>query len=258
MLEPLLAETVTISGHGGDPVPAYLARPLGAGPYPGIVVIHHMPGWDEATWEIARRLAAHGYIAICPNLHHRDAPGAAPDDAAAAARANGGVPDQRFLGDCDGALRYLRALPSCSGRVATIGYCSGGRQSFLAACELDPDAAVVCYGAFIVGTAPAGLPLSVVPVIDRADGISCPLLGLFGAEDSHPSPDQVAEIDAELNRLGKPHEFQIFENAGHGFFAVDRPSYRPEAAVEGWRRIWKFLGRSLQPGGESGFAPQGD
>ena len=163
MLEPLQAETVTIWGHGADPIPAYLARPLGAGPYPGVVVIHHMPGWDEGTREIVRRFAAHGYIAICPNLHHRDAPGAAPDDASAAARANGGVPDERFLGDCEGALRYLRAMPSCSGRVATIGYCSGGRQSFLAACELDPDAAVVCYGAFIADKPPAGSTTNVGP-----------------------------------------------------------------------------------------------
>jgi len=204
---------------------------------------------------MARRFAAHGYIAICPNLHHRDAPGAAPDDAAAAARASGGVPDERFLGDCEGALRHLRAMPSCSGRVATIGYCSGGRQSFLAACELDPDAAVVCYGAFIVGIPPAGS--RVVPVIDRAEGISCPILGLFGVEDSHPSVDQVTEIDAELTRLGKLHEFHVYENAGHAFFAVDRPSYRPEAAVEGWGRIWGFLQRSLQPAGDSG-ATRGD
>ena len=245
MLEQLLAETVTIWGHGGDPIPTYLARPVGAGPYPGIVVIHHMPGWDEATWEIVRRFAAQGYIAACPHLHHRDAPGAAPDDAAAASRARGGVPDERFLGDCEGAMQYLRAMPSCSGRVATIGYCSGGRQSFLAACSLDPDAAVVCYGAFIVGTPPPRMPLNVSPVIDRAGAISCPILGLFGAEDSHPSPEHVREIDAELTRLGKEHEFHSYEGAGHAFFATDRPSYRPLAAGEGWHRIWDFLGRSL-------------
>ncbi|GAC1337260.1 MAG: dienelactone hydrolase family protein [Candidatus Dormibacteria bacterium] len=246
MPEPLFAEPVTIHGFQGDPIPAYLARPLGAGPYPGIVVIHHLPGWDESTWEIARRFAAHGYIAICPNLHHRDAPEAAPDDAAAVVRARGGVPDERFLGDCAGALRELRAMPSCSGRVATIGYCSGGRQSFLAACALDPDAAVVCYGAFIVGTPPPNLPLSVVPIIDRAEGISCPVLGLFGAEDSHPDPAQVGEIDSVLHRLDKEHEFQIYAGAGHGFFAADRPSYRPEAANDGWNRIWAFLQRTLQ------------
>ncbi|MFN2451320.1 MAG: dienelactone hydrolase family protein [Candidatus Dormibacteria bacterium] len=255
MPEPLLAELVTVAGHQGDPIPAYLARPLGAGPHPGIVVIHHLPGWDEATWEIARRFAARGYSAICPNLHHREAPGASPDDAAAAVRAAGGVPDERFLGDCAGALRTLRQMPSSSGRVATIGYCSGGRQSFLAACMLDPDAAVVCYGAFIVGPPAPSLRLNVVPVLDRADGITCPVLGLFGAEDSHPSPDQVAQIDAALDRLGKAYEFETYEGAGHGFFAADRPSYRPEAAVEGWKRIWAFLERTLGEAATTGGSP---
>ena len=257
MHEPLLAEMVTVWGHGSEPIPAYIARPVGAGPYPGMIVIHHMPGWDEGSWEITRRFAADGYIAVCPNLHHRDAPGAAPDDAAAAARANGGVPDERFLGDCAGVMRHVRAMPSCSGRVATIGYCSGGRQSFLAACDLDPDAAVVCYGAFIVGNPPSGVQLRVRPIIDRSENIACPILGLFGAEDSHPSPEEVAEIDAELNRLGKQHEFHTYENAGHGFFASDRPAYRPEAAVQGWRAIWEFLERWLQPQQQTGSTQGG-
>ena len=83
------------------------------------------------------------------------------------------------------------------------------------------------------------------PVIDRASKLSCPILGLFGAEDKNPSPEEVATIDAELTRLGKEHEFHTFENAGHGFFSVDRPMYRVEAAVEGWRLIFDFYGRHL-------------
>jgi carboxymethylenebutenolidase len=84
------------------------------------------------------------------------------------------------------------------------------------------------------------------PIIDRAPKISCPILGLFGAEDKNPSPDEVAQIEAELTRLGKEHEFHTFENAGHGFFAVDRPMYRVEAAVQGWRLILDFFGRHLR------------
>src|SRR5690349_8062050 len=97
--DAMLAESVTISGHGGDQIEAYLARPLGAGPYGGVVVIHHMPGYDAGTKEIVRRFAVNGYQAICPNLYSREAPGAAPDDAAATVRANGGVPDERLVGD---------------------------------------------------------------------------------------------------------------------------------------------------------------
>ena len=129
--DAMQAETVQIAGHGGDEIEAYLARPLDRGPYGAVVVIHHMPGYDRQTKEITRRFAAEGYLALCPNLYSREAPGASPDDAAAAVRAAGGVPDERLVGDVAGAARYLRALSSSNGKVATIGYCSGGRQSFL-------------------------------------------------------------------------------------------------------------------------------
>jgi carboxymethylenebutenolidase len=243
--EGLLAETVSITGHRDDQIGAYLARPLGPGPYPGVIVIHHAPGWDEATKEIARKFAAHGYLAISPNLYHRFGPDLAPDDAAAAARAGGWVPTEQFLGDAAGALTSLRAMPISNGKVGTIGYCSGGRQSFLAACELPIDAAVDCYGAFVTAPTPPELPYKMEAIIDRAPGISCPLLGLFGAEDKNPSPAEVAQVDQELTRRGKQHEFHTFEHAGHAFFAVDRPAYRVEAAVEGWRLVFDFFGRNL-------------
>lgn len=245
MYEGLLAETVTITGYRDDEIGAYLARPLGPGPFPGVLVIHHAPGWDRASKEIARRFASEGYIAICPNLYHRFGPDLAPDDAAAAARAGGWVTTDQFLGDAGGAVRYLRAMPIANGKVGTIGYCSGGRQSFLAACELPVNAAVDCYGAFVIAPPPGEMPYPMEPVIDRAAKISCPILGLFGIEDKNPAPDEVAQIDTELTRLGKEHEFHTFENAGHGFFAVDRPMYRVEAAVEGWRLVLDFYGRTL-------------
>ena len=246
MGDAMRAETVMITGHGGDEIEAYLAQPLDGGPHGGMVVIHHMPGYDEATKEITRRFAAHGYLAICPNLHYREAPGASPDDAAATVRAAGGVPDDRLVGDVDGARARLRSIASSNGRVGTIGYCSGGRQSFLAACSLDLDAAIDCYGAFIVGTPPPELPIRMTPIIHLAGRLSCPLLGLFGVEDRFPSPDQVAELERVLADEGKAYEFHSYENAGHGFFAVDRAMYRPEAANQGWERIWDFLGRTLK------------
>jgi carboxymethylenebutenolidase len=245
MYDAIQAESITITGHGSDPIEAYSARPLDRGPVGGVVVIHHMPGYDQGTKSIARTFAAHGYNAVMPNLHWRDAPGASPDDAAAASRASGGVPDERLVGDVAGGIAYLKGLTNSNGRVATIGYCSGGRQSFLAACSLELDAAVDCYGAFVVGNPPEGMPLKVTPLLQLAPNLSCPLLGLFGAEDSHPSPEQAAELEAELTRLGKPHDFHSYENAGHGFFAFDRPSYRVEAANQGWQDIWDFFGKNL-------------
>jgi len=245
MYDAMMAETISITGHGGDQIEAYLSRPLGPGPCGGVVVIHHMPGYDEGSKEITRKFAAHGYLAICPNLHYREAPGASPDDAAAASRAQGGVPDDRLVGDVAGAVAYLRAMPASNGKAGTIGYCSGGRQSFLAACSLPLDAAVDCYGAFVIGPPPEGMPLKVGPIVHLAKDLSCPLLGLFGDDDKYPAPDEVAELDKVLTGAGKPHEFHSYEGAGHAFFAVNRPSYRPEAAVDGWQKIWDFYGRFL-------------
>ncbi len=245
MNDALIAETITLTGHGGDQIEGYLARPLGPGPHGAVVVIHHLPGYDAATKEITRRFAANGYLALCPNLFSRVAPGASPDDAAAAVRAAGGIPDEQVIGDIAGAAAHLTALDSANGKVATIGYCSGGRQSFLAACSLPLDAAVNCYGAFVVASSPEGFPVTMRPVAERAGDLSCPLLGLFGAEDQYPSPAETAELEKILTELGKPYEFHTYDDAGHAFFSVDRPSYRPRAAVDGWQRIFAFFDRHL-------------
>jgi carboxymethylenebutenolidase len=245
MYDGILAETTAINGHGGDLIEAYFARPLGPGPFGSVVVIHHLPGYDAATKEIVRRFATLGYVAVMPNLYSREAPGARPDDAAALVRAQGGVPDDRLVGEVAGAAAYLRALPYTNGKVGVIGYCSGGRQSFLAATSLPLDAAVDCYGAFVVGAVPEGMPLKVGPIVDRAPQLNCPLLGLFGAEDQYPSPEHVLELQQALDAAGKTYEFHSYADAGHGFFATDRPSYRPAAATEGWQRIEEFFARCL-------------
>ena len=244
MTDAMAAGTVRLTGHDGDAIEAYLARPVDRAGFGSVVVLHHMPGYDEPSKEITRRFASRGYAALMPNLHYRDAPGASPDDAAAASRANGGVPDDRLVGDVRAAVSYLKALDGANGKVGVIGYCSGGRQSFLVACKLPLDAAVDCYGAAIV-RAPEGLPVKMTPIVGLAGDLSCPLLGLFGEEDKYPTPEETAELSAELTRLGKEHEFHTYAGAGHSFFSVNRPSYRPEAARDGWERIWEFYGRLL-------------
>jgi len=245
MYDAMLSETITIHGHQGDEIEAYAARTLRPGPVGGVVVIHHMPGYDGGTKEIARTFAAHGYNAVMPNLYHRDAPGASPDDAAAAGRAKGGIPDERLVGDVAGGAAYLRGLTNCNGKVGVIGYCSGGRQSVLAACSLPLQAAVDCYGAFVTGTPPQGMPLKIGPIKHLLKDLSCPLLGLFGADDQYPSPEQVTELEEELKAQGKTYELHSYEGAGHAFFAVNRPAYRPEAAMDGWGRIWTWFGQYL-------------
>ncbi len=245
MTDSLHATTITINGAGGAEIPAYLAQPDDDGSRGGVVVIHHMPGYDRSTKEIVRRFAELGYDAICPNLHHHDAPDAAPDDAAAASRAKGGVPDERLLADVGGAIEHLRSLPTSNSKVAVIGYCSGGRQSVLAACNLDVDAAVDCYGAFVTGTPPAEFPLKVTNLVDQLPNLRCPLLGLFGNEDKFPSPEQVDELQRILEDNAKTFEFHRYDDAGHAFFSSDRPSYRVAAANDGWDRIESFFATNL-------------
>jgi carboxymethylenebutenolidase len=232
MTDGIIAKSTTITGHGGDEIEAYLAHPLDGDDQPGVVVLHHMPGYDRASKEIVRTFAVYGYAALMPNLHHRYAPGAKAGDAAAAARDAGGVPDDQCLGDARGAVDALRARPGSNGRVGVIGYCSGGRQAFMVACTLDVDAAVDCYG----GRADVGL----------AAGLRCPLLGLFGAEDGAPSPADVAAMAKALEGHGKSFEFHSYDGAGHAFFSVDRPSYRLDASKDGWKRVWAFFGTHLK------------
>lgn len=242
----MTAEMITFTGHGGDTAEGYYARPSGDGPFPGVVVIHHMPGWDEWSLEVARKFAHHGYAAIAPNLYFRAGEGA-PDDVAARVRAEGGVADEQVMNDLAGAADFLRAQPHANGKVGVIGFCSGGRQAYLAACLVpNIDAAVDCWGGGVIVDDPGQLSerRPVAPV-DYTERMHVPLLGIFGNEDRSPTPEQVDRTEARLKGLGKAYEFHRYDGAGHGFFAVDRPGYRPEQAVDGWNKVFDFFGRYL-------------
>ncbi len=203
MYEGMLAETVTIQGFKGDLINAYFARPLGSGPFPGMVLIHHLPGWDEWYREATRKFAHHGYATVSPNLYYRDGHGT-PEDVAA------------------------------------------GRHAFLVACRVKGfDAAVDCWGGRVVMTKADLTPKQPVAPIDYTKDLSCPLLGLFGEEDQSPSPEQVAQHEQELKKHGKTYEFHMYPKAGHGFFYYDRPNYRQEQAVDGWKKMFAFLEKYL-------------
>jgi carboxymethylenebutenolidase len=246
MYEGMLAETTTVQGYQGDMINAYFARPLGRGPFPGIVLIHHMPGWDEWYRETTRRFAHHGYLALSPNIYYRFGHGS-PDDVAAKVRASGGVADDSVVGDVEGSLRLLKSFPTSSLKVGVFGTCSGGRHAFLAACRLKGfDAAVDCWGGGIAVTSKDQLtPQRPVAPIDYAKNLSCPLLGLFGEEDQNPSPQHVAMLEAELKKYGKNYEFYKYPGAGHAFFNYDKPSYHQEQAVDGWKKLLIFLKKYL-------------
>src|SRR5215216_3345555 len=203
MYEGMLAETIAIPGFHGDLVNAYFARPLGPGPFPGVVLIHHLPGWDEWYREATRKFAHHGYAALSPNLYFRAGHGA-PEDVAAKVRAAGGVSDEQVVGDLAGALAYLRALSYSNGKVGVFGTCSGGRHAFLAACQAPGfDAAVDCWGGRVVMAQEELSPRQPAAPIDYTAELPCPLLGLFGEEDRSPTPEQVALHEQALKAHGK-------------------------------------------------------
>ena len=244
--EGMLAETVAFRGHRGDIGEAYYARPLGGGPWPGVVLIHHMPGWDEWIKEATRKLAHHGLATISPHLYFREGPGS-PDDVGARVRAAGGVADEQVVGDVAGAMEFLRAQPYANGKVGVIGFCSGGRHAYLVACSLaDIDAVVDCWGGNVIVDDPKLLNAKrPVAPIDLTENLRCPLLGLFGNDDQNPNPDQVNRTEALLRKLGKRCEFHRYDGAGHSFFDYGRPAYRPEQAADAWQKVLAFFGKHL-------------
>ena len=243
--EGMIAETVSMQGHKGEAINAYIARPLGAGPFPGMVLIHHAPGWDEWYRECTRKFAHHGYVSISPNLYSREGHGS-PEDVGAKVRAAGGVPDEQVLGDLDGAKNLLRSLPYVS-KVGVFGTCSGGRHGFLSACKLKGfDALVECWGGGVVMKQEELTPKRPVAPIDHTKDLSCPMIGIFGNDDKSPSPEQVNQHEAELKKHGKSYEFHRYDGAGHGFFYYDRPAYRQEQAVDGWKKVLAFLEKNLK------------
>jgi carboxymethylenebutenolidase len=243
--EGMLAETITHPGANGDVINAYFARPLGPGPFPGVVVVHHMPGWDEWYRECTRKFAHHGYLAISPNLYFRSGHGS-PEDIAAKVRGEGGIPDEQAIGDMAGAMRYLRSLPNLNGKVGIFGTCSGGRHGYLAACCVPGfDALVDCWGGRVMMDKESLNDNFPVSPLDYTQDLGCPILGIFGNDDKNPTPEQVDIHESELKKHGKTYEFHRYSDAGHGFFYYDRGAYRQQQAVDGWNKIWAFLEKHL-------------
>jgi len=244
--EGMIVETVSIKGHNGDTISAYVARPRGAGPFPGIVLIHHNPGWDEWYCETTRKFAHHGYAAVSHNLFQRAGEGRS-DDVAAKVRAEGGIPDAQAIGDSEGAVKWLRAQPWVNGKVGVIGSCSGGRLAFLYACHTKSiDAVVELWGGRVVMKKEEITPKMPVAPIEFTKSLACPMLGLFGNDDAAPTPEQVNQHEAELKKHGKQYEFHRYDGAGHGFFYYDRPMYRVEQALDGWKKVFAFFEKHLR------------
>ena len=244
--ERLSGGEVNFTGFNNDDVNAYQARPATDVKVPGVVVIHHAPGWDEWYAEVTRKFAHHGYAAIAPNLYSRDGPGA-PDDVAARVRAAGGAPDNQVVGDVTGAMEWLRAQSNASGKVGVIGFCSSGRQTYLVACLVKGvDSAVDCWGGNVVVDDPSLLTeRRPIASVDYTDQLACPLLGLFGNDDTNPNPEHVNRLEEVSKDNGKTYEVHRYDGAGHAFMSWYRRHYRVDQAIDAWDKVLDFYGRYL-------------
>ena len=244
----LTAETIKIRGHGGDEIDAYYARPAGAGPFPGVVVLQHIHGVDEWIMETCRRLAHRGYAAMAPNLYARiGSLGSGPvEDLAARLRSKGGLNDGIVMGDVQACVDYLHSRPEATGRVGVIGFCMGGRFSYLAACRVNGlNAAVDCWGGNVAPLPGQPGPPGPAPV-DLTPQIAAPLLGIFGNDDSNPDPQQVDRTEAALKAANKAYEFRRYDGAGHGFFYWYGVGYRPQQANDAWNHVFAFFEKYLR------------
>lgn len=240
----MTTSNVTLTGYNGDTINAYAAIPEGAGPLPGVVLVHHAPGWDEISREFVRRLADHGFMAIVPNLYERFGHGT-PDEVATRARAEG-VADASVIGDAEAAMQWLKAQPQSNGKVGITGPCSGGRHAVLVASSVRGfDAVVDLWGGGVVAAPDQLNEKRPVAVIDLTPQLTAPLLGIFGNDDMSPSPAQVDQHEAALKEHNKTYQFHRYDGAGHAFFSYDRPSYRQQQAMDAWDKVLGWFDQHL-------------
>ena len=235
----MVAETVSLKGHNGDTIRAYYSWPLHKEQVPGILLIPHMPGWDEFCREAARRFTEHGYAVICPDIYCRYGTGT-PPEVSARMREAGGVSDESVMGDSQACIDFLKDQYISNDKVGVIGMCSGGRHTFLAACTLNGiDAAVDCWGGGVIGR---GNPAPIEKVAD----LQCPLMGIFGNDDRMPDVNEVNETERLLKEHNKEYEFHRYDGAGHGIWYYDKPMYRQPQAMDSFNKVIDFFDRHLK------------
>jgi carboxymethylenebutenolidase len=244
--EGMIANTITLKGHNGDTINTYFARPEGPGPFPAVVLIHHLPGWDELYREFTRKFAHNGYLAISPDLYSREGKGT-PEDVAAAVRSDGGVSDEQAIADIVAAGEYVLSLPSSNGKTAVFGTCSGGRQAFLAGCKSDIfDGVIECWGGNVIMEPEQLTEKQPISPNQFTRDLKAPILGLYGDLDKSPTPEQVNQHESELEQFKKSYEFHRYPEAGHGFLYYDRAIYHQKSAIDAWGKIFKFLEKNVR------------
>jgi carboxymethylenebutenolidase len=248
----ILGENIMFPGAEGDSIGGYLAtpsEPAGEHGRPGIVVIHHAGGLDAHVRDVTNRIANLGYVALGVDLFTREGGPPPTDDVQAMMSRLFAMSDETVLRDLEGAADLLRTREDCDGTVGCIGFCMGGRYALLFACASNRlDAAVDCWGGFIDTATPDehSSTQRPTPPLELADRLSCPLMAAIGAEDHNPSPQIGEQLRARAGASGQEVSVDVYEGAGHAFFADYRPSYRPEPAARLWERVVPFFARHLQ------------
>ncbi len=234
----MAASWETIKVDGSD-MRMYLSVPEGSGPFPAVLVSQHGPGVNEYIQDFVNKLAGEGYVACAPELYHRVTEEMLADGSGPGQHLN----DPEIVSDVNATVEFLRSRPFVdSERLGVTGFCQGGRTTWLAAAT-NPHfkAAVPFFGGNI--RVPVGD--SDQSPFDRTSGMKCPVLFHFGALDTNPSPEDQATYDAELTRLGIPHQFYSYPGADHAFTDYNRDRYQKEASDIAWPRTLEFFAAHL-------------
>jgi carboxymethylenebutenolidase len=245
-VQPVSAQTITTDTNGlaagevkvsvkDGQIPAYQAMPDKGGPFPTALVVHEIWGVHEHIKDLCRRLAKAGYYAIAPELYARQGNAAAiPDTQQIIREIVAKVPDAQVMSDLDAAAAFAKASGKAdTNKLAVTGFCWGGRIVWLYASH-NPDlkAAVAWYGVDRQSS-----ELTPKNPADLAADLKCPVLALYGGADQSIPPELIEKRQAACKAAGKICESKIYPDTPHGFLADYRPSYRPEAAKDGWDRM---------------------
>jgi carboxymethylenebutenolidase len=214
-------------------LPAYRARPAKAGPFPTVLVVQEIFGVHEHIKDICRRFAKLGYCAIAPELFARQGDMSKVTTLDEARAVAGKVPDQQVLSDLDAVSQWAKGNRGDTARLGITGFCYGGRVVWLyAAHSRELKAGVAWYGVITAATN----PMRPKHPIDLVGELKAPVLGLYGGADTGISVSDVDKMREALKGAGKPSEIVLYDGAPHGFHADYRPSYRADAAKDGWQR----------------------
>jgi carboxymethylenebutenolidase len=229
-------QTVNIATNDGV-MPAHWILPEGDGPFPGVIVLMEAFGLVSHIEDVAERLAGEGYAALAPDVYYRSLPDnkVGYDELPKAIELMQKVEDGAFIKDMESAIQFMEESGEVKEGLGVIGFCMGGRLTFLTACELPEKiaAAAPFYG--------GGIPNHLA----QAGNISSPMLLFFADKDGFIPLEQVTAVDEKLKELGKEYRIQRYAEADHGFFCDNRASFHGPSAADAWQQLKGFLATNI-------------